>query len=210
MRWPHCTFADLPLNIRATFLLAVIGFSVIRDAAAQEGVFRWRFVPMQGNVSLFQAASDATDAVGRASLSCEIGSGSVEVSITMRDDQRIRFGKLIERGAHGSVKLLGDESNRSVIDKLVNSDVSDWSYVFTVPNDGKWLDDFEKTGTLRLKVEDSIDDGVSLDAGLDAISAFRAKCRKPLAARPLPQSSNLPKPNPFPTPSPFPPARIGQ
>ncbi len=193
----------------AAMLMAVL-MDLSPKVAAQEGIFRWRVNRTDKQSILVQAASDATDDVGRVALSCELASGNVEVSMMMEDDQRPKFAELLKSDRYPTVTLSnGGEDNKSVIDKLIFSDVGGWAYVFHVQNDDKWLADFEKTGTLRFKVGDAIDDSDSLNVGLDAISTFRDQCRKP--PQPLPPATRSggslpwtkPNPNAFPPPPVF-------
>ena len=190
----------------AAILIALLT-DLCPKVAAQEGIFRWRVNRTEKQSVLVQAASDATDDFGRVALSCEPGSGNIEVSVMMEDDQRAKFAELLKSERYPTVTLSnGGEDSKSVIDKLVFSDVGGWSYAFQVQDDDKWLVDFEKTGTLRFRVGDIIDDSDSLNVGLDAISTFRDQCRKrPQAPPPSTHSGGSlpwtqPNPNAFPPP----------
>ncbi|WP_342728088.1 hypothetical protein AAFG07_15890 [Bradyrhizobium sp. B097] len=199
----------------AAMLMALL-MDPFPKVAAQEGIFRWRVNRTEKQSVLVQAASDATDDFGRVVLSCELTSGNVEVSVMMEDDQRAKFAELLKSERYPTVTLSnGGENNRSVIDKLVFSDVGGWSYAFHVQDDDEWLADFEKTGTLRFTVGDTINDSDSLNVGLDAIAAFRDQCRKPPQALPPSNHSGgslpwtKPNPNAFPPP-PVPSGQRGQ
>ena len=188
-------------SVWAALMQALALFGLCQQTTAQEGVYRWRTQTTDGRSFLNQADSEATDAVGRFSLSCTVGSGNVDVTVTMKDEQRAQFADILKSGRYPDVALSGDSESRSVIDALKMTDDPGWLYTFSVPADARWLADFERTGTLRLVVGKSIKDGDSLKAGLDAISDFRSQCRKTPQLAPAPQSSlpwTRPDPNAFP------------
>lgn len=121
----------------------------------------------------------------------------------MTDEQRSAFAALLTSGEYPTVAL-SDGRTKSALAKLEFGDADGWSYAFTVPVDSKWLDDFEKTGSVRLAIGKTISDGDSLNVGLGAINDFRSQCRKthqitPTAVRPLPRTP--------PNPDVFPPAK---
>lgn len=189
--------------LSAALLQTLASAAVCEETRAQQGDLRWRTSTSEGRSSLVQASSDATDAVGRFAFTCVVKSGSVAVSVAMRDEQRSAFAALLTSGEYPTVAL-SDGRTKSALSKLEFGDADGWSYAFTVPVDSKWLDDFEKTGSVRLAIGKTISDGDSLKVGLGAINDFRTQCRKPhqtppTAVRPLPRTP--------PNPDVFPPAK---
>lgn len=190
--------------VSAALLQTIALVGACQQTRAQEGDLRWRTFTSEGRSSLVQATSDATDAVGRFEFTCVVKSGNVVVSVVMKDEQRSAFATLLTSGDYPTVTL-SDGRTKSAIAKLEFGDAYGWSYTFTVPVDSKWLDDFEKTGSLRLTIGKTITDDDSLNVGLGAINDFRSQCREkhqtpPPALRPLPRTP--------PNPDVFPPARL--
>ncbi|WP_159060659.1 hypothetical protein [Rhodopseudomonas palustris] len=190
--------------LSAALLQTLASAAVCEETRAQQGDLRWRTSTSEGRSSLVQASSDATDAVGRFAFTCVVKSGNVAVSVAMTDEQRSAFAALLTSGEYPTVAL-SDGRTKSALAKLEFGDADGWSYAFTVPVDSKWLDDFEKTGSVRLAIGKTISDGDSLNVGLGAINDFRSQCRKthqtpPPAVRPLPRTP--------PNPDVFPPAKL--
>jgi hypothetical protein len=216
LRWPcnamvldaiFCELAERALRTRAgvglcvalTQALALAGLS--QAAMAQDGGYRWQTVTSRERSSLVLARP--TDFVtGRFEFSCVRGSGTVVVSVSMKDQQRARFADLLKSKDDPEITLAGgDVSNGLTIEALKFSRHGGWMYGFRVDDDSKWMADFESTGTVRLSVGKTIKDEEGLNAGLEAIGEFRKQCRK----GPLPSESSLPwtrpNPNAFPPPN---------
>lgn len=196
------------LSICVALIQAFAVVSLSREAMAQEGGFRWQAVTSSERSSLI-LARPSDFVTGRFEFSCVRGSGTVEVAVSMKDEQRASFAELVKSGAYPEITLPGEsDSSGLMIDSLKFAHHGGWMYSFRVEEDSKWIADFQSTGTVRLSVGKTIKDSEGLKAGLDAIGEFRNQCRKAPRSAPRPSQLSLPwtRPNPnvFPPPKAIP------
>ncbi|KQT60047.1 hypothetical protein ASG52_18135 [Methylobacterium sp. Leaf456] len=174
------------MRLRAGLAALLLLPTAALAAPPGEDPYRWRLSVKGVKAHLFAAEDAATDFTGALSFRCQQGEGKIEVGVTVDSTEEKAFARIIADDVYPAVKFRGapGDTSSALIERITFGELGGWEFHFTLAEDAAAMDAFEKTGALALSVGTVYATEFTLQAGLDAITAFRRHCwNEPVSLR---------------------------